>query len=145
MKPLYVLPALLLHATACPAQALPERLLTVERQQLASLGPGARESRLRSLIAEFPGDAQIRFELGNLLARQTRWPEARRAYRNAADLAPEHPDIHFNLAVAHEQLGAESAALRHYRIAERFAKASPHAFPDFLPGRRIATLEGRRQ
>lgn len=76
----------------------------------------AMESRLRSLIATRP-DAALHFALGNIMARQARWPDAQESYFAAVTGAPQNADYAFNLAVALDQLGKGRAAMPHYAHA----------------------------
>jgi tetratricopeptide (TPR) repeat protein len=76
----------------------------------------AMESRLRSLIATRP-DPALHFALGNIMARQSRWPDAQESYFAAATGAPQNADYAFNLAVALDQLGKGRAASAHYAKA----------------------------
>lgn len=76
----------------------------------------AMESRLRSLIATRP-DPALHFALGNIMARQLRWPDAQESYFAAATGAPQNADYAFNLAVALDQLGKGRAAMAHYANA----------------------------
>lgn len=74
------------------------------------------ESRLRYLVANRP-DPALHFALGNVLARQQRWPEAQESYFAATSGAPSNADYAFNLAVALDRLGKGQAALPHYTRA----------------------------
>lgn len=114
-------------------------------RQLAQLPLSERESHLRSMIAEFPGDAALHFQLGNLLAEQRRWPEARFAYTQASQLAPGHPDIHHNLAIALDHLEQFADASRHYRAALDAATRSQHRFHIAPLQQRLRGLEAYRQ
>jgi tetratricopeptide (TPR) repeat protein len=78
------------------------------------------ESRLRYLAASRP-DPALRFALGNVLARQSRWPEAQESYFSAATGAPSNADYAFNLAVALDRLGKGRAAIPHYARALQLA------------------------
>lgn len=114
-------------------------------RQLAQLPLNERESHLRSMIAEFPGEATLHFQLGNLLAEQRRWPEARFAYTQANQLAPEHPDIHHNLAIALDHLEQFTDASRHYRAALDAAARGQHRFRTAPLQQRLRKLEAYRQ
>lgn len=113
-------------------------------RQLAQLPLSERESHLRSMIAEFPGEADLHFRLGNLLAEQRRWPEARFAYAQASQLAPGHPDIHHNLAIALDHLEQFADASRHYRAALDSAARGAHRFPLAPLQQRLRKLEAPR-
>ncbi|MEO8313679.1 MAG: tetratricopeptide repeat protein [Pseudomonadota bacterium] len=80
----------------------------------------AMESRLRDLLAEHK-DPALHFALGNLLARQARWPEAQERYFSAVSGAPLNADYAFNLAVALDKLGKPGAAIARYSRALELA------------------------
>ena len=105
-----------------------EQLATLGMRNLAAYSPQEQESHLHLLISEHPGNMALHFHLGNLLAGQQRWAAARTAYARAAELSIEHPDIHYNLAIALDHLGQSTQAARHYRMALRAAKNRPHLF-----------------
>jgi tetratricopeptide (TPR) repeat protein len=63
-----------------------------------------------------PDVAGFHYNLGLLLARLGRWPDAIAAYRQALRVQAVYPDAQFALAAAHHQAGQEEqsiAALRH--------------------------------
>jgi tetratricopeptide (TPR) repeat protein len=76
----------------------------------------AMASHLRGLVASRP-DPALHFALGNIMARQGRWPDAQESYFAAATGAPQNADYAFNLAVALDQLGKGRAAIPHYAHA----------------------------
>lgn len=108
-----------------------------------SMSSEDRESQLRQLADEHPGDARPHFELGNLLAQQRRWPEARTAYARAlAAGGQRHPEIHYNLGVAFDHLEQRPTALLSYQAALQAAtNVSRHLLPLAELRRRIADLE----
>lgn len=126
-----LLPLLALFALhdAAAGDALHRGFIEHGKRQLEQLPLSEHESHLHSMIAEFPGDAALHFRLGNLLAAQRRWPEARFAYTQANRLAPRHPDIHHNLAIALDHLEQYSDASHHYRAALAAAANGRHSFP----------------
>lgn len=75
------------------------------------------ESEIKHLIQRHPDSAQLHFSLGTLLARQSRWPDARLAFANALQLDESNADFLFNLAVSLEHLGQHPAARNHYEAA----------------------------
>ena len=80
------------------------------------------ESRLRSSLDADAGDATAQFALGTVLARQQRWAEAQHAFFRARSLAPEDPDIAYNLAVSLDHLRQPGPAAAHYRLALQLAE-----------------------
>lgn len=88
---------------------------------LASLpaGPAASsaESRLKTQLKRHPDEASLHFALGNLYARQGRWPEAQQAYFEAYRHHRSNPDYAYNLAVSLDRLGKFGLARRYYEQA----------------------------
>lgn len=78
--------------------------------------PVRGESRLKSLLAR-QAAPPLEFALGNLLARQRRWPEAQQAYFRAVASDADNPDYLFNLAVSLEHLRQPQIAAGYYRQA----------------------------
>ena len=104
------------------------------------LDPLAGETRVKSLIADNPGDSNLHFSLGNLYAEQSRWAEGQQAYFEALSLEPDNPDFEFNLAVSLDRLGQRKAAHDWYRRATDMAGTRPATFPSSAAERRIAAL-----
>jgi tetratricopeptide (TPR) repeat protein len=103
--------------------------------------PVAAESRVKGLLSRDPRDPYLQFSLGNLYARQGRWPEAQKAYFAALRDDPDNPDYAFNMAVSLDRLGQGKAALTWYRRARELAVARPAVFDDAGAARRIAALD----
>jgi tetratricopeptide (TPR) repeat protein len=95
---------------------------------LSAGDPQAAESRLKLLLSQQPESGPLNFALGNLQARQTRWPEAQQAYFNAVAADPDNPDYLFNLAVSLDQIRQPKLAAQHYRLALEAAQLRPAAF-----------------
>lgn len=93
----------------------------VARTGLIVLGgdsdPGANESSLKIILAQNPDTGFVHFALGNLYARQARWPEAQEAYFKAFHLAPGNADHAYNLAVSLDHLDQPKSALAYYQRA----------------------------
>lgn len=102
--------------------------------QAAALSGGAagdaaaNESRLKSALSAQPESGPLNFALGNLHARQSRWPEAQQAYFDAVASEPDNPDYLYNLAVALDHLRQPKLAAQHYRLAEDAAQRRPASF-----------------
>lgn len=105
------------------------------------LDPASGESRIKTLLAAHPDDANLHFTLGNLYAAQQRWPEAQQAYFEASRLDAGNPDYAFNLAVSLDRLSQRRAALEWYRRAGELARERPASFEAASASRRIAALE----
>ncbi|AVR99197.1 hypothetical protein C9I28_14010 [Pseudoduganella armeniaca] len=102
------------------------RLLELDPQDpdalaaLVALRPGdmARsEAKLREILKSRPDAGPVLFALGNLYARQARWPEAQQAYFRAFTAAPGNPDYAFNLAVGLDRLNQGKLAAGYYERA----------------------------
>ncbi len=106
------------------------------------LDPLSGESRIKSLLADNPRDANLHFSLGNLYAEQGRWPEAQQSYFDAYRLDDANPDYAFNLAVSLDRLAQRKPALAWYRRAGELAGQRQAAFEPAAAARRIAALEG---
>lgn len=106
----------------------------------AGADPQTTESRLKSLLSAQPESAALNFALGNLYARQKRWPEAQQAYFNAVAADGDNPDYLFNLAISLDQIRQARLAAQHYRLALEAAERRPAAFDRDTVRRRLAEL-----
>lgn len=101
------------------------------RSQLLRLGPGepsATEAAARSLLAAQPNTAAPYVLVGDQLARQARWDEARRAYVAAEAVSPGDPDVLFRLGISCEQLNQGAMARHYYLRAHETALDRPAGF-----------------
>ena len=103
--------------------------------------PNKSESLLKILIQEDPDSAYLYFTLGNLFARQQRWPEAQREFFNAYRLDPGNPDYALNLAVSLDHLGQNRAAIDYYKKALELASVHESRFESSPVITRISMLE----
>jgi tetratricopeptide (TPR) repeat protein len=85
--------------------------------------PQMGESRLKSLLAKSPNDANLNAALGNLYADQNQWAAAQQAYFEAYRLN-ESADNAFNLAVSLDQMGKPKLALPYYQLALQMVQQS---------------------
>jgi len=131
------------------AAALYQRLLELDPQDADALAglsglrqgdPGRDELRLKAQLRQAPDSGALLFALGNLYARQGRWPEAQQSYFRAAGAAPANPDYAFNLAVGLDRLNQGKLALDYYRRALELARAAPAAFAPDAARQRIGEL-----
>ena len=118
-----------------------ELFIRHQTEHLRDYGVHEQESHLRLLAAEHPAHATLHFRLGNLLAHQERWPEARLAYEAALKLETGHPDLHHNLAVALDHLEQLSTAIHHYRAALQASESRQHRFQRDAVLRRLRQIE----
>lgn len=107
----------------------------------ADSDPVGAESRLKFLLSAQPDAAALHFALGNLLARQNRWPEAQQSYFNATTADGDNPDYLFNLAVSLDHLRQPTLAARHYRLALEAAERRPAAFDREGARKRLQVLQ----
>jgi tetratricopeptide (TPR) repeat protein len=77
-------------------------------------GDTGNESRLKNLLREQPGAAELHFALGLQYVGSGRWPEAQQAFFEAARNEPANADYAYNLAVSLDQLGQTAAAAAYY-------------------------------
>ncbi len=107
----------------------------------AAADPNTTESRLKGLLGTQPESAPLNFALGNLYARQRRWPEAQQAYFNAVAADGDNPDYLFNLAVSLDQVRQPRLAGQHYRLALEAAEKRPAAFDRDHVRKRLGELQ----
>jgi tetratricopeptide (TPR) repeat protein len=75
-----------------------------------SLEPETARELLEKSILINERDAPAHFELGTVLDRLRRYPEAAREFERAAELAPNDPATHYRLARLYDRLGKPDAA-----------------------------------
>lgn len=83
--------------------------------------PGQSEGRLRRMVERNPESGPLLFALGNLYARQGRWPEAQQHYFRAYSANPNNADYAFNLAIGLDRLNQGKLALTYYQRAVELA------------------------
>ncbi|AXA91048.1 tetratricopeptide repeat protein [Massilia sp. YMA4] len=132
---------------AAQAAAIYARLLELDPHDpdalaaLVALRPGdtARsEAKLRDILKGRPDAGPVLFALGNLYARQGRWPEAQQAYFRAFTAAPDNADYAFNLAVGLDRLNQGKLAAGYYERA--LALPGPAGFERTAVQRRLREL-----
>ena len=104
---------------------------TVARAALIAIAeqdPARGESRLKALLWSEPRAAHLHFNLGNLYAAQSRWPEAQQAYFNAHRFDLRNADYAYNLAVSLDHLSQPESALGLYREALVLSRSRPASF-----------------
>jgi tetratricopeptide (TPR) repeat protein len=95
---------------------------------LENLDPQLRDYLSQHLkrAREKPRRADRHATLGLIYAANGLWPEARRAFQNAAVLASNDPLPHLYVGVATQELGDLSAAMEDFRkVSERFPTFAP--------------------
>jgi tetratricopeptide (TPR) repeat protein len=75
-----------------------------------SLEPETARALLEKSISINERDAPAHFELGSVLDRLRRYPEAAREFERAAELAPNDAAAHYRLARVYDRLGKSDAA-----------------------------------
>ncbi|WP_295992117.1 tetratricopeptide repeat protein, partial [Rugamonas sp.] len=80
------------------------------------------EQRLQNLLKQHPESGPLHFALGNLYARQGRWPDAQQSYFRAYSAAPGDADYAYNLAVGLDRLNQPKLALTYYQRALALAQ-----------------------
>jgi len=92
------------------------------------MDPLAAESRVKSLLANDPAADVLYFTLGNQLALQGRWAEARQHYSKAFAADPDNADFAYNLAVSLDHLRQSKLALEYYGRALALAEKRGASF-----------------
>lgn len=105
-----------------------------------NVSPVEGESHIKQLLSQTPNQPFLYSTLGNLYARQGRWPEAQQAYFDAYRLDGGNADYAFNLAVSLDQMGQRAAALSYYRRALELAEGGQASFETQAVLKRIASL-----
>lgn len=105
--------------------------------------PMQAESRLKDSLTNQPDASATHLALGDTLAAQQRWAEAQQAYFQAHSLAPDHPDIAYNLAVALDHLGQRRPAASFYRKALLLAEQHAARFSRPQCETRLHTLQAQ--
>ena len=117
---------------------------TVARAALIAIhegDPARGESRLKALLWSEPEGAHLHFDLGNLYAAQSRWPEAQQSYFNAYRFDRGNADYAYNLAVSLDHLAQPVSALGLYREAVDLSRRRPASFEAAAVQQRISDLE----
>jgi len=120
-----------------PRDALVQNALISLRDDV---DPVTGESAVKNLLDANPDSANLHFNLGNLYARQQRWPEAQQAYFNAYRLDSKNPDYAYNLAISLDHLDKQRSALQFYRSAIDLADTHPASFQRAAALQRIGML-----
>lgn len=86
-----------------------------------ALGPNQDAAReFLEAIERAPGERELQYSLGLLLAEEERLEDSLRALGEAVRVLPEHARVHYNYGLALQQLGrleeAEAAMLNAHRL-----------------------------
>ena len=102
--------------------------------------PAQTEQRLNAALRATPDSGPVLFALGNLYARQGRWPEAQQSYFRAYSAVPTNADYAFNLAIGLDRLNQGRLALGYYQKALALAQDKPASFDRDAVHRRMQEL-----
>ncbi|NHZ80335.1 tetratricopeptide repeat protein [Massilia sp. CCM 8695] len=105
--------------------------------------PGQSEGRLRRVVERNPESGPLLFALGNLYARQGRWPEAQQHYFRAYSANPNNADYAFNLAIGLDRLNQGKLALTYYQRALELAQRGAVNFDREAAATRARELGGQ--
>ena len=97
-------------------------------------------STMKSILSENPDQPVVYFTLGNIYAKQNRWPEAQQAFFDAYRLDSSNPDYAFNLAISLDHIGQRDAALDYYNTALKLADERSVSFDPATVMNRIQGL-----
>ena len=95
---------------------------------------------MKALLHSEPRAAHLYFNLGNLYAAQSRWPEAQQSYFNAYRFDRGNADYAYNLAVSLDHLSQSQSALGLYREALVLSQSRPAGFTAAAVRQRIRDL-----
>lgn len=101
----------------------------------------ANEIKLKGVARKHPDSGPVQFALGNLFARQGRWPEAQQSYFRAYSAMPDNADYAYNLGVGLDRMNQPRLAQTYYRRALELAQGSPPAFNVEAVRKRLQALE----
>ena len=103
-------------------RAFPQDALS--RAALIGLQQNRREEpMIRQLLSKQADNPFLYATLGQLLAAQTRWPEARQAFSAAHRIDPANPVYALNLAISLDRMGHRDEALNYYRATLELVEA----------------------
>ncbi len=105
-----------------------------------SSDPVKDESIIKTLMYKEGNVPYLYFALGNIYAKQLRWPEAQEAFFNAYTHDTTNPDYVLNLAVSLDKIGQYATALDFYNVAIELAQRSPVRFSVSSVNDRIQAL-----
>lgn len=95
-------------------QAFPQDVLS--RAALIGLQKNRQgEPVIRELLLKQPDKPFLHVTLGQLMAAQSRWPEAQQAFLAAHRIEPASPVYSLNLAISLDRMGQKGKALDYYR------------------------------
>ena len=89
------------------------------------------ESAIKTLLQKEGDVPYLYFSLGNLYAKQHRWPEAQQAFFEAYRLDTTNADYVLNLAISLDHIGQYASAYDYYKTALAMADTSSASF-DYL-------------
>lgn len=115
-------------------------LTNLDIKQDASLS----ESQLKLLLRQQPEQAHLNFALGNIYAKQQRWPEAQSSYFNAWATDNSNADYAYNLAISLDQMDKHSQATEYYKLSLQLHQLKPGNFSVEDAQKRIRLLQGHK-
>lgn len=98
------------------------------------------ESRIKSMLAKQPNDANLHAALGHFYADLNQWPAAQQAYFDAYGLSAS-ADNALNLAVSLDQMGKPKLALPYYQRALQLAESGGSNIDKNALEARIAAIQ----
>lgn len=114
------------------------RAAIINLQQQAD--PSVSGSHIRQLLEQYPGSAYLHYALGNVYARQRRWPDAQQEYFSAYSGDSKNPDYALNLAVSLDHMNKHDAAVQYYEKALDLASNRTASFDVAAIEQRIMEL-----
>jgi len=102
--------------------------------------PAQVEAELRRSIELNGAYWQSHFELGQLLAREKKWPQASAELARSIELNPQNAGAHFQLARVYERMGMKEQALAERAAHERMTAAETGSPLDAAAGAKGISL-----
>ena len=99
-----------------PRNAIAQSALISRPDSAGDYQQADQESRIKTMLAKQPDDANLHAALGQYYADKNQWPNAQQAYFDAYRLNPS-ADNAFNLAVSLDQMRKPKLALPYYQRA----------------------------
>ena len=105
-----------------------------------SADPVKDESAIKLLLQREGDVPYLYFSLGNIYAKQQRWPNAQQAFFDAYRLDNKNSDYVLNLAISLDQIGQYDSALGFYETAINLSRNSSTTFDPIPINNRILAL-----
>ncbi len=96
--------------------------LVLVKQYAANSDVDTALQLLNSMLEEYPNDLRVLQHLGFAYLLVNRFESAAAVYEEVLEQEPESDSAHMNIAGVYEKMGNLSAAIKHFRLAAKYAK-----------------------